>query len=87
MKIIHFRGPVSSVSIEEGISDEVIAKLRSMGHSVEGPVTGHDRALFGRGHVITKGAWWSKSEQNIYKGTDMLWVGTDPRVDGLAVGY
>ena len=25
-----------------------------LGHSVDGPVTGHARALFGRGHVITK---------------------------------
>ena len=74
------------MSVEEGITDTVIEELRYKGHSVDGPVSGHARALFGRGHVITKGAWWSQS-QDIYKGTEMLWAGTDPRVDGLAAGY
>ena len=87
LKYFPCRGPIGRVSVEEGITDAVIKKLRSMGHSVDGPVTGHARALFGRGHVITKGAWWSQSQQDIYKGTEMLWAGTDPRVDGLAVGF
>ncbi len=78
---------MDSVSIEEGIEGDVIQKLRSMGHSVIGPLGGYDRATFGRGHVITRGAWWAGSDPHVYKGTDTLWAGTEPRMDGLAVGF
>ena len=80
------RGPVGCISLEEGILPEVVEGLRRKGHEVEGSVSGHDRALFGRGHVITKGAWWD-SNARVYKGNNVLWAGSDPRIDGMALGY
>ena len=55
---------------------------------MEGPVKGHARAVFGRGHVITKGAWWMPKDQEVAcNEKDVLWAGSDPRTDGLALGY
>jgi gamma-glutamyltranspeptidase/glutathione hydrolase len=44
-----------------------------MGHDVE-QVTGHSRALFGRGQIILR-----EAESGI------LWGGSDPRADGCAM--
>jgi len=44
-----------------------------MGHEVE-PVVGHARATFGRGQVILRD-----------RETGVLWGGSDPRADGLAM--
>jgi gamma-glutamyltranspeptidase/glutathione hydrolase len=61
------------VALEEGISPRVISRLAEMGHPVE-PVSGHGRAVFGRGQVILRDA---------ESGT--LWGGSDPRADGCAM--
>ncbi|XP_071130396.1 glutathione hydrolase-like YwrD proenzyme [Mytilus edulis] len=72
----------NSISAEEGISEEVIEELRSYGHTMTGPVIGYDRASFGRGQVIARGTLPnSDSKSNVY------WAGTDPRCDGIAIGY
>ncbi|GAA5820325.1 hypothetical protein JCM11251_005575 [Rhodosporidiobolus azoricus] len=62
----------TTVYLEEGIKEEVVEKLREMGHVVE-LLSGHERAMFGRGQLIQKtpgGAWAG---------------GSDPRGDGHAV--
>ena len=66
------------VSLEEGISSQVINQLSTLGHRTHGPVSGYDRIIFGRGQIIvsrqtTKGNVW--------------WAGSDTRADGLAIGY
>lgn len=68
--------------IEEGIPEETIDQLRSYGHSVTGPITGYDRSAFGRGQVISRGKL-----TNFEPGSKVYWAGTDPRSDGIAVGY
>jgi gamma-glutamyltranspeptidase/glutathione hydrolase len=62
-----------SVALEEGLSSEVIAELADMGHDIE-QVSGHGRALFGRGQIILR-----EAESGI------LWGGSDPRADGCAM--
>lgn len=83
----NFSGPLGSVSLEEGIDPMVMETLRQWGHDVEGPVSGHARALFGRGHVITKGAWFSQNSEDVSDDPRCWWAGADPRSDGQAVGY
>ena len=61
--------------------------MRKKGHEVDGPRDGHQRALFGRGHVITKGAWWREEGVGIVDEKDAWWAGADPRADGVSVGY
>ncbi|MES0360817.1 MAG: gamma-glutamyltransferase [Anaerolineales bacterium] len=61
------------VALEEGIGSEVIAELADMGHDVE-QVSGHGRALFGRGQIILR-----EAESGV------LWGGSDPRADGCAM--
>ena len=61
------------VALEEGMNSEVIAGLANMGHDVE-QVSGHQRALFGRGQIILR-----EAESGI------LWGGSDPRADGCAM--
>ena len=61
------------MAIEEGIPAETMAHLKRMGHSVY-PVSGYERALFGRGQVILRDAE-----------TGALCAGSDPRADGCAM--
>lgn len=63
--------------------------LRKKGHNVEWPITGFKRSVFGRGHVITRGAWWlnGSSEENVYSGSDVFWAAADSRCDGYPMGY
>ena len=75
------------MQLEEGIPESVVKDLKSRGHQVQGPVTGHRRAVFGRGHVISRGAWWAGDQQGIENDPSVLWAGSDPRADGRAVGY
>ncbi|KAK6187450.1 hypothetical protein SNE40_005477 [Patella caerulea] len=70
-------------AVEEGISEETIAKLKSMGHKITGPVKGYERSMFGRGQVISKGNWWCHGSSS----TDTWWGGCDPRADSVAIGY
>lgn len=60
------------VAIEEGMPVETIDKLKKMGHPIY-EVTGYERALFGRGQVITR-----DNESGVLCG------GSDPRADGCA---
>ena len=62
-----------AVSIEEGIPDEVLARLGEMGHSVT-LRSGYARSIFGRGQVIVRDPQ-----------SGVLWGGSDPRADGLAM--
>lgn len=61
------------VALEEGIPLETMARLAAMGHPVR-PVTGYARALFGRGQIIVRD-----------RESGVLWGGSDPRADGLAM--
>jgi gamma-glutamyltranspeptidase/glutathione hydrolase len=63
------------VSLEEGIPDEIVEKLRAMGHPIRGVIGGYGRSLFGRGQIIRR-------ESN-----GVLWAGSDPRSDGCAMGF
>jgi gamma-glutamyltranspeptidase/glutathione hydrolase len=63
------------VALETGIPVEVMADLAAMGHPVR-PVSGHERALFGRGQIITRDP-----------GSGVLCGGSDPRADGCAIGF
>jgi gamma-glutamyltranspeptidase/glutathione hydrolase len=61
------------VALEEGLSPSVVEELSAMGHGVE-QVSGHGRALFGRGQIILRDA-----ESGVLCG------GSDPRADGCAM--
>lgn len=63
-----------SIAVEEGISFNTLARLAQMGHPVV-PVSGQGRAVFGRGQVIVR-----------ERESGVLWGGSDPRADGLAMG-
>ncbi|XP_076455056.1 glutathione hydrolase-like YwrD proenzyme [Babylonia areolata] len=76
----------SSVAVEEGIAAEVTQELRQLGHEVTEVVSGVERAKFGVGQVITRGAWWDRAGRG-EGGGRVYWAGSDPRADGLAVGF
>lgn len=61
-----------SVAMEEGIPDVTINALKLMGHPVF-PVSGMERAMFGRGQIILRNPE-----------TGELTGGSDPRADGCA---
>jgi gamma-glutamyltranspeptidase/glutathione hydrolase len=67
--------PGGAVLAEEGIPDSTRASLGRLGHRVK-RVTGHERAVFGRGQVILRDPT-----------TGVLCGGSDPRADGCAVGF
>jgi len=62
------------VALEDGIPVQVMAGLAELGHTVR-PVSGHGRALFGRGQIILRDST-----------TGVLCGGSDPRADGCAQG-
>jgi gamma-glutamyltranspeptidase/glutathione hydrolase len=61
------------VDLEKGIPVEEMESLAAMGHPVV-PIDGHDRAIFGRGQVILRD-----------RESGVLWGGSDPRADGIAM--
>ena len=65
--------PSGVVALEKGIDIDVMAELSLMGHTVQ-PTSGHDRSIFGRGQVIVRD-----------RHSKVLWGGSDPRADGLAM--
>jgi gamma-glutamyltranspeptidase/glutathione hydrolase len=68
----------SEVFFEDGISEDVLDKLKSFGHHVK-LIKGPDRAMFGRGQIIVK----IPNEEN-----RLIWAaGSDPRADGHAAGW
>lgn len=66
--------PSSDVAVEEGIPAETLQELADRGHIVE-QVSGHARALFGRGQIILRDP-----------ASGVLQAGSDPRADGCAAG-
>ncbi len=62
-----------AIALEDGISVEVMSKLTMMGHKTIS-TSGHARATFGRGQIILRD-----------RETGVLWGGSDPRADGLAM--
>lgn len=70
---------IGPVSLEEGISENVIEDLEKLGHAINGPVFGFDRSLFGRGQIL--------EIRRDKEGQDVIWAGSDPRGDGCAIGY
>lgn len=74
-------GSLNHVAIETGIPDDVVNKLKEMGHNVTPDVKNFNRSLFGRGQIIARGNWPFKPESDCY------WAGSDPRSDGAAIGY
>ena len=61
------------VALEEGMPQETVSGLEKMGHPVY-PVSGYERALFGKGQVILRDS-----------ATGVLTAGSDPRADGCAM--
>lgn len=61
------------VALEEGILAWIVDGLAAMGHPTR-LVSGHERALFGRGQIILR-----ETESGV------LWGGSDPRADGCAM--
>jgi gamma-glutamyltranspeptidase / glutathione hydrolase len=61
------------IALETGIPQKVFDQLAQMGHALY-PVSGHERAIFGRGQVILHD-----------KETGVLQAGSDPRADGCAM--
>ncbi|OLS26468.1 MAG: putative gamma-glutamyltransferase YwrD [Candidatus Heimdallarchaeota archaeon LC_2] len=64
-----------AVALEEGIPIDVMSQLSNMGHVIT-PTTGYGRGIFGRGQIIMR-----DSE------TRVISAGSDPRADGLAIGW
>ena len=61
------------VAIEEGMPKKTMDALKKLGHPLY-EVSGYERALFGRGQVITR-----DNESGVLCG------GSDPRADGYAM--
>jgi gamma-glutamyltranspeptidase/glutathione hydrolase len=67
-------GPAGDVALEQGVARSVREELAAMGHAVR-VVRGHERALFGRGQIITRDP-----------DSGVLCGGSDLRADGCALG-
>lgn len=63
------------VGLEDGISFETAANLANLGHKIR-PVSGMNRAIFGRGQIIA----YDRENQTFIGGSD-------PRADGCAMTY
>jgi len=63
------------IALEDGIPTTALERLTDMGHRIHA-VAGQDRALFGRGQIILRD-----------RATGVLCGGSDPRADGLALGF
>ncbi len=65
--------PEGTIALEEGMPRATIADLMDLGHTVVS-VSGFDRAIFGRGQIITRS-----------RHSGVLCGGSDPRGDGCAM--
>eukprot|EP00079_Xenopus_tropicalis_P016032 XP_004914421.1 PREDICTED: putative gamma-glutamyltransferase YwrD isoform X1 [Xenopus tropicalis] len=72
--------------LEDGISKMTADELEARGHEIHWPICSHDRKLFGRGQIISKGDWWRPSDV-CSNDSKVWWAGSDPRADGCAMGY
>ena len=70
---IDVEGKDGRVALEKGVDIDTMARLAEMGHPVY-PVSGYNRAMFGRGQVILRDST-----------TGVLTAGSDPRADGCAM--
>ncbi|KAL7867411.1 hypothetical protein AOLI_G00152250 [Acnodon oligacanthus] len=75
------------LNLEDGVEHRVAEDLRGRGHVVHWPIEGQERAQFGRGQVISVGAWWNPTNEKPEGSERVLWAGSDPRADGCALGY
>ncbi|KAL3877327.1 hypothetical protein ACJMK2_035057 [Sinanodonta woodiana] len=78
------KGSLDCVNLEEGICLQVMEELKMLGHNVTG-IGGFNRSLFGRGQVIARGPWPFNSSFD--PDSLVYWAGSDPRADGMAVGF
>jgi gamma-glutamyltranspeptidase/glutathione hydrolase len=69
------QGTRPTLHLEDGVSAALAGGLAALGHAVSPLVSGHARAMFGRGQVILR------DEAGVYRG------GSDPRADGCAMGF
>ncbi|XP_013777162.1 uncharacterized protein LOC106461847 [Limulus polyphemus] len=74
------------VLAEDGIPASTIQELKDMGHIISGPILGRQRRDFGVGHIISRGQWWNPIKEGC-RVKNVLWAGTDPRCDGIAIGF
>ena len=77
------------VHLEAGFSDATADDLERRGHSVVRGVASYGRFLFGRGQVILARGRSKKRKRGGDGETAraVFWAGSDPRGDGMAVGY
>jgi gamma-glutamyltranspeptidase/glutathione hydrolase len=68
-------GMAGILHLEDGLPHELSAGLAARDHRVKAGVSGHARAMFGRGQVIE------------HRPDGVLIAGSDPRADGCAMGY
>lgn len=66
--------PYSAVRLEQGIPLETMSALAELGHTVI-PIAGYGRTQVGTGQIIRR------------EPDGVLWGGSDPRGDGLAIGF
>ena len=63
------------IHLEEGVSSDLVNELKKRGHEVN-IVSGYDRISFGGGQIISRDP-----------SSNLLMGGTEPRKDGIAVGW
>ena len=70
----------NTVQLEQGISQDVAKGLRTKGYNVE-----HDSTFlnFGRGQIIQEKMSRNKDGEKVR----VYWAGSDPRADGMAIGF
>lgn len=66
----------SSVRVETPVDEDVVTRLREMGHTVELVEGVVERELFGKAQVIQRDP-----------DSGVLWGGSDFRSDGIVMGY
>jgi gamma-glutamyltranspeptidase/glutathione hydrolase len=87
--------------VEEGVPEAELQKLRSLGHTVVGHLSGRARATFGRGQMIVVVRDEKAAEEGVAAAATkrgggeqpsaearrILWAGSDGRGDGCAMGW
>jgi gamma-glutamyltranspeptidase / glutathione hydrolase len=68
-------GMAGTLHLEDGLPRSLPDELTARGHRVAAGVSGHARAMFGRGQVIER------------RPDGVLVAGSDPRADGCAMGF
>ena len=70
----------NSIELERGISLDVAEGLRTIGYNVE-----HDCEFFnfGRGQIIQEKISRGKDRERLR----VYWAGSDPRADGMSIGF